>query len=244
MEKIALTLFCFLYTFVIAAQSINQFDASGKRDGIWKKNFKGTTILRFEGNFKNGKEIGLFKFYKNIKGKAVLSATRKFNEIDNITEVKFYTSKGKVISEGKMRAKMYVGTWKYYQKNGEDLLMIEHYNDYGVLNGEKLIYYENGQVAEKKFYVNGFLSGDATNYSLKGVVLKKLYYEKGELNGEAKFFSPKGELLVIGNYKDGQKNGIWKYYEGKKLTKTKKFNKEGEYKPQKKAPWKLKEPFS
>ena len=93
---------------ILSAQSINQFDANGKRHGIWKKTFEDTNILRYEGEFRRGKEIGLFKFYKNINKKAVLTATKQFNATDNKADVKFFTSKGKVISEGQLNGKTYI----------------------------------------------------------------------------------------------------------------------------------------
>ncbi|SEQ15991.1 MORN repeat variant [Hyunsoonleella jejuensis] len=218
------------------AQTFNQFNENGKRHGVWRKYFDGTKVLRYEGAFANGKEIGLFKFYKNIKGKAVLSATRQFNDTTDIAQVKFYTSKGKVISEGNMRGKTYIGTWKYYQKNSDKLLTLENYNSEGNLDGERFVYYENGQIAEEKHYKNGLLEGKAINYSLKGVVLKTLIYVNDELHGSAKFFNPKGELLVEGQYKKGGKHGIWKYYDKGKLDETKDFTVKGKYKPIKKAP--------
>ena len=52
----------------LIGQSLNGFDSDGKRHGKWKKNFEGTQVVRYEGTFSHGKEVGLFKFYKNIKG--------------------------------------------------------------------------------------------------------------------------------------------------------------------------------
>jgi len=167
------------------AQTFNQSNENGKRHGVWRKYFEGTKVLRYEGAFANGKEIGLFKFYKNIKGEAVLSATRQFNDTTDIAQVKFYTSKGKVISEGNMRGKTYIGTWKYYQKNSDKLLTLENYNSEGNLDGARFVYYENGQIAEEKHYKNGLLEGKAISYSLKGVVLKTLIYVNDELHGSA-----------------------------------------------------------
>ncbi len=209
------------------AQSINQFDSNGKRHGIWKKTFEGTNVLRYEGEFLHGKEIGLFKFYKNIKKKAVLTATKQFNTTNNIAYVTFLSSKGKLISEGEMDGKKYIGEWKYYQKRNDNLLTLEHYNTKGVLDGERFVYYENGQVAEKQLYKNGKLEGSSIWYSEKNVVLKEFFYEDGELNGASKYYNPKGELITEGQYKRGKKHGIWKYYENGKLIDEKDFT----YKP-------------
>ncbi|PTM08293.1 MAG: preprotein translocase YidC [Bacteroidetes bacterium] len=206
-----------------SAQNINQNDAHGNRHGIWKKNFDGTQQVRYEGEFDHGKEIGLFKFYKLIKKKSVLSATKLFNANDTSAEVKFLTSRGKIISEGKMVGKNYVGIWTYYHKNSEKIMTIETYDDNGVLQGDRLVYYDNGQLAEKANYVDGKIEGLSEVYSLKSVVLKSFIYVNGELHGPSKSFNGKGELLSEGQYKRGKKTGIWKFYENNKLTEEKNF---------------------
>ena len=227
MKTVYSFLFFLIYNSIIFAQEINQFDANGKRHGIWKKNFESTNILRYEGEFLNGKEIGLFKFYKNIKGKAILTASKQFNQHNNITDVKFLASNGKIISEGQMDGKTYIGTWKYYQKNSDKLLTLEHYNINGQLTGERLVYYPNGQIAEKQNYLEGKLNGISAWYSEKNIVLKEFMYVNGELHGSSKFYNPKGELITEGVYKKGKKDGVWKYYENGKLVDEKDFT----YKP-------------
>ncbi|WP_418603396.1 toxin-antitoxin system YwqK family antitoxin [Hwangdonia sp.] len=219
-------IFIFLLSFITSfafAQSINQFDANGKRHGIWKKTFEGTEVLRYEGKFFHGKEIGLFKFYKNIRKKPVLTATKQFNKTDNKAYVTFLSSKGKVISEGQMDGKTYIGEWKYYQNRNDNLLTLEHYNNEGILDGERFVYYENGQVAEKQFYKNGKLDGVSVWYSENNIVLKEFFYVNGELHGPSKYYNPKGELITEGLYKNGKKHGIWKYYENGELMDEKTF---------------------
>jgi len=211
------------------AQDFNQFDSNGKRHGVWKKNFEDSNIIRYEGQFSHGKEIGLFKFYKNYKKKAILSATKQFTEEDNKAQVKFLASSGKVISEGRMDGKIYIGTWKYYQKNSDKLLTLEHYNNQGELVGDRLVYYPNGQIAEKQYYIKGKLNDACLWYSEKNVVLKSFFYERGELHGDAKFYNPKGELVSEGQYKRGKKDGLWKYYEKGDLIKEKDFTYKTKY---------------
>ncbi|MFH4966078.1 toxin-antitoxin system YwqK family antitoxin [Gaetbulibacter sp. M235] len=226
MKKVFVSIFIFAVGF-ISAQTINQLDADGMRHGIWKKYYENTTILRYEGEFNHGKEIGLFKYYKNVDQKASLTATKQFNETNNKSYVTFFTSKGKVVSEGQMDGKLYIGEWKYYQKNSNKLLTLENYDDEGLLNGDRSVYYENGQIAEKQFYVHGQLEGDSVWYSEKNIVLKEFQYVNGVLHGLSKFYNPKGELILEGSYKRGKKDGIWKTYENGKLIEEKDFT----YKP-------------
>ncbi|OEK07737.1 preprotein translocase YidC [Flavivirga aquatica] len=222
-SKSILVLFLLAHVITLA-QDVNQFDKNNKRHGIWKKNFKNTNILRYEGEFLHGKEIGLFKFYKKIRKKAILTATKQFNENNNIAEVKFFTSRGKLISEGQMDGKTYIGTWKYYQKRSDKLLTLEHFNKLGELDGERLVYYPNGVIAEKQNYLNGKLDGVSFNYSQNKVLIKEFIYKNGELHGHSKFYNAIGELITEGVYKRGKKHGIWKYYENGKLIEEKDFS--------------------
>lgn len=219
--------FTFLLVFVSTfafAQEINQFDAEGKRHGIWKKNFEDTDQIRYQGAFEHGKEVGEFKFYKLVKKKSVLTATKVFNPNDNSAEVKFLASNGKVISEGKMNGKLYVGKWVYYHNKSDEIMTLENYNNNGELDGEKLVYYKEGVVAERANFVAGKQQGKSLWYSVKGVVLKEFIYDNGELHGVAKYYSPKAELLAEGKYERGKKVGLWKYYEDGKLTNETNFS--------------------
>ena len=88
-----------IVTSLVYAQDINQFDENGKRHGVWKKNFEGTKQLRYEGQFDHGKEVGEFKFYKLVKKKSVLTATKLF-DLDGSAYVKFLASTGKIVYPG------------------------------------------------------------------------------------------------------------------------------------------------
>lgn len=224
MKKIGVILLVLLVSFTMSSQDINKLDDAGKRHGVWKKNFEGTNVTRYEGEFLHGKEIGLFKFYKNIKNKAVLTATKLFNTENDIADVTFLASTGKVISKGKMRGKTYIDTWKYYQKTSDKLLILEHYDDSGNLTGERFVYYDNNQVAEKQYYEAGKLDGVSITYSENNVVLSELVYVEGQLHGLAKYYSKDGELVAEGHYKNDKKSGVWKYYENGKLTEEKDFS--------------------
>ena len=222
MKNFVLVLLTLSVNFVIG-QGINQFDSQGKRHGIWKKNFEKTKVIRYEGEFFHGKEIGLFKFYKKINNQPVLTATKQFQKDNDIADVKFFTSKGKVISEGQMKGKLYIGTWNYYQKDSKNVLTLEHFNDQGVLHGERLTYYKSGLLAEKANYVNGKLEGESTWYSENGKLLKEFIYENGELHGISKYYGAEGELLVEGEYQHDRKHGIWTYYKDGEVIEEKDF---------------------
>ncbi len=218
------TILIFFISLLTWSQDINQFDTNGKRHGIWKKNFDGTNQVRYHGEFAHGKEVGEFKFYKLIKKKSVLTAVKQFNTNDNSAYVKFLSSRGKVISEGKMLGKLYVGEWNYFHNKSDRIMTLEYYNDKGQLQGEKLVYYKDGEIAERANYIDGKLQGESKWYSVKGVVLKAFIYDNNELHGIAQYYNGKNELLAEGHYKRGKKAGLWKYYENGDLTNEKDFS--------------------
>ncbi len=223
MKHYILLYILFLATSITDAQNINQFDANGKRHGIWKKYFENTNKLRYEGEFKHGKEVGIFNFYKLVKKRNVLSATKKFNETNNRAEVVFFSSYGSKLSEGQMIGKTYIGQWNYYHPNSSQLMISENYTETGLLHGKRLVYYKNGALAEAINYVNGKKQGASRWYAKNNTILKELSYKNDELHGLAKHFNT-GELVVEGNYKNGKKVGLWSYYENGQLKEKKDFN--------------------
>ena len=219
-QKVYLTLiFTIILTTAWSQKSVNQFDKNGKRHGIWTKNYHKTDQKRYEGKFNHGKEIDTFNFYTLSKGKSVLSAIKVFNETDSIAEVKFFTSKKKVISEGRMNGKRYIGQWIYYHKDSPSKMIVEHYNNNGELNGERTVYYPNGKIAEVSFYKNGNLEGVSKWYSETNKLLREAEYKNGELNGLTVNYDEQENVTSKGNYLNDKKVGIWKYYEGGKIKK-------------------------
>jgi len=216
--------------FGMSQTTINQVDESGERHGKWTKNFDETDQIRYEGQFEHGKEIGEFKYYQLVGQKSKLAATKKFNPNDNSADVRFLSLKGNTISEGKMVGKLYVGKWTYYHKNSEVVMTIENYNSKGVLDGKRIVYYDNAQMAEELNYVDGKLHGESNYYSPDGVLVKSYIYENDELHGMSKHFDGSGVILVEGPYKRGKKTGIWSYYENGNLVKEKDFTYVPKYK--------------
>ncbi|MFD2823283.1 toxin-antitoxin system YwqK family antitoxin [Lacinutrix iliipiscaria] len=222
MKNIQFLIVCLLSIFA-SAQTINQFDAQGQRHGKWKKHYDSTEVVRYEGEFLHGKEIGVFKYYKNVDGKALLAATKQFNKDNDLAEVTFFASTGKLISKGQMKGKLFIGTWIYYQNKTDHILSKDQYNNQGKLHGERLVYYEDGTLAQKEMYDNGNLHGPTIWYAENGVVIKEYVYDKGELHGPAKYYNQAGTIVLEGQYQRDRKHGVWKYYEDGKLIKEKDF---------------------
>ncbi|WP_299525186.1 toxin-antitoxin system YwqK family antitoxin [Winogradskyella sp.] len=219
-QKVYLSfIFTIILTLVYAQKAVNQFDKNGKRHGLWTKNYYQTDQKRYEGTFRHGKEIDTFKYYTLSNSKSVLSAIKVFNETDSITKVTFYTSKNKIISKGKMNGKRYVGEWIYYHKGSSDKMIVEYYNNDGKLEGERSVFYKNGNIAEKAQYKDGELEGSYLWYSKDNLLLRQSDYKEGKLNGNTMYYDSKGLVTSEGKYQNNKKSGIWKYYESGKIKK-------------------------
>lgn len=219
-QKLLLSLFFALIGLMTFAQKpVNQFNKDGKRNGLWTKNYLKTKEKRYEGVFKNGKEIDSFKFYTLNAGKSVLSAVKVFNENDSIADVTFFTSTKKVISKGKMKGKRFIGEWVFYHKNLSSKMIVENYNEEGLLEGERFVYFKNGLVAESANYKNGKLHGESKWFSEKNNLLRHTHYKEDHLEGKTINYDSGGKITSEGNFMKSQKKGIWKYYKEGKLTK-------------------------
>jgi antitoxin component YwqK of YwqJK toxin-antitoxin module len=219
-QKVYFTFFfTIILTIAYAQKSVNQYDKNGKRHGIWTKNYYKTDQKRYQGTFKHGKEIDTFNYYTLSKGKSVLSAIKVFNEKDSITEVTFYTSTKKIISKGKMNGKRYIGKWVFYHKNSSVIMIVEHYNDDGKLEGEREVYFKNGNTAERAMYKNGKLHGESSWYSESNKLLRRSTYINGDLNGKTINYDADENITSEGYYTENKKSGIWKYYKNGKITK-------------------------
>jgi antitoxin component YwqK of YwqJK toxin-antitoxin module len=206
-------LFCAISGF--SQSDINQMDAQGNRHGLWKKTFEGSKQIRYEGTFEHGKEVGEFKFYcESCKDKP--SVVKNFTGKDGMADVKYFTIKGKLVSEGKMKDKDRIGEWVYYHEKSKSVMTRENYAK-GKLEGKVTTYYTNGKITEETNYKNGIKEGENNYYSPEGVLLKKLLYREDKLQGPALHYDAYGNLVIEGFYKDDKKHGLWKYYKDGKV---------------------------
>ncbi len=193
-----------------AQEKINQFDADGKRMGIWKKHYNNKRI-RYQGQFEKGKEVGIFKFYSAVSSDHPI-VIKNFTKNSDIAKAEFYTEKEILQSEGNMKGKNRIGKWLYYHADGKAIMSEENYTN-GILEGEAKTFYKTGKVTEILNYTNGNLHGNVKRYDLNGTLLSDLFYENGKLNGLAKYYNVEGKLMYTGNYENDVKVGDWEYYE-------------------------------
>jgi len=211
----------------VSAQKINQFNKNNERTGVWKKHHSNKRI-RYVGNFINGKEVGVFKYYDITRSKYP-TIIKEFSITSDSAKVRYFNSDGRLRTKGNMLLKNRVGKWFYYFPNGE--LFSEELYIRGKLEGELKNYYRNGKTLEITQYDNGMKNGFSKKYSDQGILIEEVNYVDDVLNGIGKYFELNGNLKEEGIYRDGKRFKEWEFYiGGKKVTKKEqkeqnKFNK-------------------
>ncbi|MGJ8744564.1 toxin-antitoxin system YwqK family antitoxin [Polaribacter sp.] len=221
--------FAFLAGFFLSeevnAQKFNQFDSNKKRTGVWKK-YHPNKRIRYVGQFKNGKEVGVFKFY-DITSSENPVILKRFSPNSDSVFVEFFTVKGILKSKGVLIHKKRTGSWLYYFPHGKVLSKENYIN--GKLDGLLTNYYPDGAVAELSTYKNGLLHGVSKKYSSKKVLIEEIEYRNGKPNGVAKYFELNGALKETGTYRDGKREGQWEYYLDGEIASEKEKQKKATY---------------
>ena len=206
------------------SQEYNKLDSNGKKHGIWKGIYEQSQRPRYEGNFNEGKEVGMFKFFDDTKAGTVI-ATREFNLKNNSCYTIFYNQKNNKVSEGNVVNKKFEGEWKYYHENSPSLMTIEFYSD-GKLEGVRKVFFASGKIAEETTYSSGIKNGSSKKYTETGIVLEESTFVSGQYDGLALFKSSDGQIVAKGMFKTGKKVDVWKILENEKL-KDVNMNKQG-----------------
>lgn len=106
----------------------------------------------------------------------------------------------------------------------------------GIIEGKKILYYENGRIMEESNYSAGLKDGIAKWFNDKGKLVaenqysngvfngtNKVYHENGNVKKEEQYvnnkhegaykeYYPTGKIKVMGTYTNDKKNGTWTEY--------------------------------
>ena len=114
------------------------------------------------------------------------------------------------------------GTWKEFFPDGKTPRKTEAYGPTGRLTGDRVTYFENGQVQSRQPFVNGFMAGVAQEFFPSGKVRKETTYVRNVLLGPFREFREDGTPAVSGQYRNSRQTGDWLYYkeDGTTLART------------------------
>lgn len=181
-------------------------DASGKKQGYWKKKDEKTNKLIYEGEFKDNKPVGKFiYYYPNDSVRAIMN----FKQNGAVAYAKLFHMVGGRMGEGKYVGEDKDSVWTYYDESGK-LLSKDHYVK-GKKDGMSYVYLPDGKLAEERSYKMDVQHGPFKQY-LDGKRLRgQGTYSNGLMEGKATYYYPNGVEVAAGFYKNGNKNGPWIY---------------------------------
>lgn len=190
----------------VSLQAQNRIDNQGRRQGKWvKTDTDGSRI--FEGEFKDGKEIGVFNYYYP-DGKLKIRNT--YTIPGRYCSHEAYDIEGHLLTKGFYDQKNRDSIWLFYNENGK-LIKRATYK-MGIKQGLHIIFNANGDSAEvanwldnhrhgrwwKRIGLNGYITGN---------------YVNGKLEGRLVEYDENGKIAREGQYKDGLKDGSNHLYE-------------------------------
>lgn len=212
MRQIAFMLFFFFTSSLgmmaqpyTSAEGFNLKNAEGKPDGVWRK-FHTNGQIRFEGQFKDGVEFGLFRYYDDAGN---LRSTLNYLGKEK-AYAKHFHANGNIMAEGLLVERKKDSIWNKYNTNGKLL------EKGGYLNGKKygnwVTYFENGQISEELYFEEDMEHGPFKIYFPDGKLRQEAHYENGFLEGLATFYDAEGNKRLKGMYYRGSRDGRWIYY--------------------------------
>ncbi|MDI1356380.1 MAG: hypothetical protein PSX36_15800 [bacterium] len=176
------------------------------KQGYWKKKDDANKLV-YEGEFKDDKPVGKFKYYyPNDSVRAIM----QFKDGGKIAYAKLFHPSGKRMAEGKyINKEIKDSVWTYYDEAG--VLISKDNFKAGKRSGKCFVYLPEGAISEERNYKEDLQEGIFKVY-FDGVHLKSTgKFVNGKMEGRVAYFYPNGVEVAAGYYKNGQKNGPWIY---------------------------------
>jgi antitoxin component YwqK of YwqJK toxin-antitoxin module len=193
----------------LSAQTLNQIDGNGQKQGRWVKTYQ-NGYTRYEGQFRNDKPNGEFHYYYE-SGK--LQAVSKFSDDGVICNSSSFFENGNPMSAGTFVNQKKDGKWTFYSDIDGKKVAEENYSE-DVLDGRKVtLFPETGEPAEIIYYKKGMREGVFQRYFLSGKVMIAGKYANDLLDGEYTVYYENGKIEIHGFYSKAQQIGNWEYFD-------------------------------
>ncbi|MDG1914852.1 MAG: hypothetical protein P8I55_09725 [Crocinitomix sp.] len=204
----------FTFISISAFAQVNQKDAQGRKQGVWKKPYENSTAYVYIGQFKNDKPYGVFTYYyESGKTKIIMD----FRTDGKTSYAKMYHESGYLMARGKYINQEKDSTWVQYDDRG----VISYQEDYkrGKLDGQRVVFYEpqNGKykVMEYSYWKAGLQHGEYKKYHPNSNLAEEGNYVDGNKHGAIKHYHPNGKIARIDRYKYAVKHGYQVVYNDK-----------------------------
>lgn len=200
-------LFISFFSLCVIAQ--NRIDENGNKQGPWKKTYPRSIAVQYEGQFKDDKPVGTFKYYYPSRK---IQAIIKHDENSNRSYAEFFHESGNTLSKGMYINMKKDSIWKNYAPSGRLSSTETFKND--TLNGLKIIYYlpedlynKNKTIASKTYYKNGKVEGEKIEYFDTGIIKTQGNFENNAKHGVFITNHPNGKVMNLERYKNGTLHG-------------------------------------
>jgi antitoxin component YwqK of YwqJK toxin-antitoxin module len=205
MQKTLLLFISLMVSCLAFGQGLNKLNEKGEKHGKWIVPYANSSIIRYEGQFENGKPVGKFVYY----GPKVNKQKEIVHRGDGVAMAKFFNEAGIILAEGKYVNEKRDSLWRFY-KSG-DLNRTEEY-DMGVLSGKSISFFDNGRPSIICFYKAGKKDSVELEFSKKGKIVKEISYKNGKKNGLFTIYYYDGKKELEGEYQDNEYVGELKSY--------------------------------
>lgn len=184
------------------------FDDSGKKIGKWTW-YNGIDRIKetafYEEGKLNGENIMLHKNQKQY-----VDAIYKDNTLNG--EYKYYNNKGALLQKKYFKDGELEGVYESYFKVGNKILEYNIPYKKGLIEGESIEYYADGNIYAKANYIGGKINGVEKKYHFNKQLASEINYLNGKLNGSYKLYHTNGQLSEEGQSLEGFYDGNWKLY--------------------------------
>ena len=202
MRRIVTSLLVILTVISASAQAQNLIDKQGRKQGHWIKTDKDGSKI-FEGDFKDGHEVGTFRYYYPD---GTLRILNEFEPDGKRCRHEAYDEKGHKLATGFFRD----GEWRLYNEQGH-LVKIANYR-MGIREGIQIIFNANGDTAEVSHWQDNRRHGRWwRRLGKQGYITGN--YNHGAMDGDVIEFDDSLRMVSHGQYRNGMREGEYKYYE-------------------------------
>lgn len=177
----------------------------------------------YEGEFKDDKPVGRFKYYyPNDSVRAIMD----FRNGGTASFARLFHMNGKRMAIGKyINKETKDSTWTYFDEAGV-LISRDNYKN-GKKEGICYVYLPDGKIAEERHYKNGLQNGEFKEFFGEGSLRSKGQYVNDNLEGRVIYYFPNGVEVASGFYKNGHKHGPWIYKNENNTIREKELYKNG-----------------
>ncbi|MFB6257948.1 MAG: toxin-antitoxin system YwqK family antitoxin [Flavobacteriales bacterium] len=193
---------------IYKGDTVNRFDANGKKHGKWVRTFPESKDIRLIAHFQHGSPRDTFRYYYRD---GTLKAINVFGPKGIDSHVKTFHPNGKRMARGKYINKKKDSLWIFYDPEGVKSAIQEYRA--GLRHGKELVFYRNGDTALIRHYKDSLKHGPWKKFFKKGGIQAEGRFKEGRRAGKLKYYHPNGALKYEGEHNEkGFREGKWIWY--------------------------------